>query len=225
MEISKVEFLDRVLIDLSNDTVEENKLLVGITAHNSAGEPITGNAPGAVVMVEDDAELLVGYDNYRGFKLSYINADTGQTFATNSVKTNTGIYIETADTNAASAWFLEHVSNNRFYIYTYSGGSKVYMYNTSGNLMSLDTTNKTAFDITQEDPYKFIFKVYNANKWLQHSKSANGIRLYTDHTNLNNSQLSLTYIENAIVPNGTLTITENGTYDISKYESIIVNIE
>lgn len=32
-----------VLIDLTSDTVTADDLLDGVTAHNSAGEPITGN--------------------------------------------------------------------------------------------------------------------------------------------------------------------------------------
>ena len=42
MAINKVEYGDRTLIDLTNDTVTADKLYSGYTAHNAAGEQITG---------------------------------------------------------------------------------------------------------------------------------------------------------------------------------------
>lgn len=43
MAISKVNFGDQTLIDLTSDTVTESTLLLGATAHNSAGESIIGS--------------------------------------------------------------------------------------------------------------------------------------------------------------------------------------
>lgn len=42
MNNSKIELGDEVLIDLTGDTVNENNLLFGATAHDAAGNPITG---------------------------------------------------------------------------------------------------------------------------------------------------------------------------------------
>ena len=41
--INKVIFGDQTLIDLSSDTVNASVLVQGMTAHNSAGAPITGS--------------------------------------------------------------------------------------------------------------------------------------------------------------------------------------
>lgn len=40
--INRVIDKDGALLDLTNDTVNEDRLLEDITAHNSEGEPITG---------------------------------------------------------------------------------------------------------------------------------------------------------------------------------------
>lgn len=42
MGVSKVEFGDEVLLDLTADTVSASTLVAGVTAHNAAGEPISG---------------------------------------------------------------------------------------------------------------------------------------------------------------------------------------
>lgn len=43
MGISRVEYNKEILIDISSDTVSSEKLLVGATAHDSNGDPITGS--------------------------------------------------------------------------------------------------------------------------------------------------------------------------------------
>ena len=42
MAVNKVEYNGNVLIDLTGDTITPDKLVKGITAHNSKGESITG---------------------------------------------------------------------------------------------------------------------------------------------------------------------------------------
>lgn len=42
MAVNKVVYGTTVLVDLTKDTVTADKLLKGATAHNAAGEPITG---------------------------------------------------------------------------------------------------------------------------------------------------------------------------------------
>lgn len=71
---SKIIFGDTVLIDLTADTVTSDKILASYTAHNAAGERITGtcnfdvNSQDATVQV---AEILTGKTAYaRGTKLT-----------------------------------------------------------------------------------------------------------------------------------------------------------
>ena len=42
MRVNKVELGDEVMFDLNADTVSEDSLIAGTTAHNAVGEPITG---------------------------------------------------------------------------------------------------------------------------------------------------------------------------------------
>lgn len=43
MEKNKIIYGDKVLLDLTNDTVSSNTLIEGITAHDKSGQIITGN--------------------------------------------------------------------------------------------------------------------------------------------------------------------------------------
>lgn len=59
MGVNQVVVGDEVKLDLTADTVSEDKLLAGATAHNAAGEPIVG----AVVTVPVDSELSETSEN------------------------------------------------------------------------------------------------------------------------------------------------------------------
>lgn len=54
MAINKVEYNGEVLIDLTEDTVTEGTLARGVTAHNAAGELITGTMAGGTFKVNSD---------------------------------------------------------------------------------------------------------------------------------------------------------------------------
>ena len=59
MAVNQVIVGDEVKLDLTGDTVSENNLLAGVTAHNAAGEPIEG----AVVVAPIDSELSETSEN------------------------------------------------------------------------------------------------------------------------------------------------------------------
>ena len=56
MAINKVDYDGRVLMDLTEDTVTENNLLEGATAHGRDGEPIEGKVVIALVIDSLDSE-------------------------------------------------------------------------------------------------------------------------------------------------------------------------
>ena len=59
MRVNKVELGNEVMFDLNADTVSEDSLIEGITAHNAVGEPITG----AVVVAPVDSEMSETSEN------------------------------------------------------------------------------------------------------------------------------------------------------------------
>lgn len=56
MGISKVEYDNEILMDVSNDTITEDDLAEGVTAHNSNGDQIEGTFP--MGEVDTQAELI-----------------------------------------------------------------------------------------------------------------------------------------------------------------------
>lgn len=229
MSINKVQYGTDTLIDLTNDTVTPEKILLGYTAHDKAGEIITGVAAGEITIVHTLEEFNSNYDAPDGFILSYNNATDGIKYVTNTVTTAQGVFEETSEALEASAWYFEAApQTDRYYIYSIIDNEQYYIYNNTSagaNFTGLSTTTKHAFLLQEtEDESKFNIKLSTANKWLQHSNSGKGIRFYTDANNAANSRFTITYKQNAIVPYGTLTITENGTYNISNYKNVIINV-
>lgn len=60
MGISKVEYFGQTLVDLTQDTVTPETLAEGVTAHNAAGEPITGTMAGGGGNSEEEVAALLG---------------------------------------------------------------------------------------------------------------------------------------------------------------------
>lgn len=94
MAISKVVYGGTTLIDLTSDTITEDKLLTGVTAHGKDGEPITGtcdfdvNSQDATAQV---AEILTGKTAYaRGTKLTGTMPNNGG--VTGTINTVAGEY-------------------------------------------------------------------------------------------------------------------------------------
>lgn len=93
MAISKIIYAGRTLIDLTGDTVDEFKLMKGITAHGADGEQITGsceydaNTQDATATA---AEILVGKTAYnKGTKVTGTMKNNGAVSGTISTKDGT----------------------------------------------------------------------------------------------------------------------------------------
>ena len=109
------------------------------------------------------------------------------------LNSNSAFLIDPEQDNA-NTWYFESANENenQYRIYTFEGGVKKYMVNTSGNLMGLTTDPGTVFELSESNPAgRFYFKVAGQNKWLQYSQSGNGMRLYNANTNAANCLIAI----------------------------------
>lgn len=116
MAINKVVYGGNTLIDLSGDTVTPGTLAEGVTAHNAAGEPITGTMTGG----GGGGDLPDGYS-----RVDYIRF-TGKQVVDTGIICNKNTKIQTYFTRAASSQeYLYGVasSGNTASVTAYLGGS------------------------------------------------------------------------------------------------------
>ncbi len=71
MAVNKVVYGTTVLVDLTEDTVTADKLLKGATAHNAAGEPVTGEMEPSI----DTSDATATPDDMREGTTAYVNGD------------------------------------------------------------------------------------------------------------------------------------------------------
>lgn len=90
MAISKVIYGGETLIDLTADTIKENKILKGYTAHGADGEPITGTCEfdaNTQDATATEAEILSGKTAYnKGVKVTGTMKNNGAVSGTISSK-------------------------------------------------------------------------------------------------------------------------------------------
>lgn len=163
----------------------------GLTPYTPSAERIT------------DPANLIGEGTENGFILYYGN----KIYITNQVNSKNALVEENDDITKAAFWHFEKEENeNKYYIYTYVSGVKKYLNHKSGNLIEL-ADNKTAFELshdsgtdTDHSDEKFYIRKSGADLWLQHSRSGNGIRFYTDSSNDANCQIAILPASAAIYP-------------------------
>ena len=144
----------------------------------------------------NELKSLIGQDDDpKGFYLAY-KYPGDITYFRSSLNGNNA-FNETINNGQAAVWYFESAgADGQYRIYTVIDGVNQYMRNTSGNNMGLTANAASAavFELSDADSYKFYFKILGENKWLQHSKSGNGMRLWTDNNNSENSRLSICYL-------------------------------
>ena len=211
---------------ITDFTVEDGKV-----SFSAAGFSVYQIVQGPSVFVPGNMERannLAALTNSRindGFIFGYSNK-----YATNSLN-GKGAFIETSSNGVleADVWYFEEISHTsdmlETYIYTYTNGEKKYMYNYKDNMFRLDSTNKTAFEITENSnadfQNTFIVKKKGAVLYLQHSNGGEGIRLYKSlgdqPKDRINSAIKFIYADNIIMPDDFYQL--NGkTYGLMNYD-------
>lgn len=116
MAVNKVEINGEVKLDLTQDTVTENTLLKGVTAHNAAGNPVEGKVvttpvPKTSNLLKGDGAggigaAVPGMDYLTEAPVTSVNGATGEVKSTFYVTvTPTGNeYAATADKTAAEVY-------------------------------------------------------------------------------------------------------------------------
>ena len=122
-----------------------------------------------------------------GFNLYYNNDD--RKYFTSAVNNKNALVEDTSIAQAAT-WFFEE-AGEYLKLYTRVNGVKKYLHTKSGNEIELSETAADLLKISPSDsaPRSYYFKKASENKWLQHSKSGEGIRYYTDKNNALNSKI------------------------------------
>ena len=198
---------------VNGDTVSFETGSFSVYAIVEAPEPATvtvRNAESVADLPEGEA-LYLSYDGTKKYVSNVLNGSKA--------------FIEVNNYRDASEWFLEKAGDDgsgQFYIYTLIGEEKMYITNPSGNNAGLDSSSKMAFTISEAAAGKFYLKVSGKDLWLQHSKSGNGIRYYTDTANAVNSQFTITYVSSYSLPDDVYGL-DGKTYGIAYHDESITS--
>lgn len=148
-------------------------------------------APPPVSFDPNKLSTVSEIEENKAYVFSY---DTPEKYFTAALNNN-GALIESSESGDAAEWYFEKVSgaDNTYYIYTLDNGVKQYIrQKNNGNEIQLAASG-TAFNLSDSPTAnKFYFKHSSQGRYLQHSKSGEGIRFYTDAKDATNSRIFIT---------------------------------
>ena len=244
MAISKVNYGNKVLLDLTGDTIKKEKLLSGFTAHDASGEQITGTVTiqesKSVTITKSGTTVVTPDNGYESVKKVSVDVNVSGGFPNGTEWTQSNITSGNFDAvyNANGIWVACGSGYNGGLYYSTDGktwiqsnmttGSFYSVYNangiwvTGGGGLYYSTDGKTW---TQSNMTTGSFdSVYNANGiWVSciYSRDTNIIYYSTDgkvwtQSNITTRSLSSVYNANGI---WVAAIKNNGLYYSVTWES------
>lgn len=85
MGVSKVVYGDNTLVDLTNDSVSETTLAKGVTAHNAAGDQVTGTMEAGTSVTKETITEALGYTPTKAWYVTFTTASDNNTTADKTV--------------------------------------------------------------------------------------------------------------------------------------------
>lgn len=85
MGVSKVVYGDNTLVDLTNDSVSETTLAKGVTAHNAAGDQVTGTMEAGTSVTKETITEALGYTPTKAWYVTFTTASDNSATADKTV--------------------------------------------------------------------------------------------------------------------------------------------
>lgn len=85
MGVSKVVYGDNTLVDLTNDSVSETTLAKGVTAHNAAGDQVTGTMEAGTSVTKETITEALGYTPTKAWYVTFTTASDNSITADKTV--------------------------------------------------------------------------------------------------------------------------------------------
>ena len=225
MAISKVNYGNNVLLDLTGDTIKKEKLLRGFTAHDASGERITGTMAiqesKSVIITENGTTIVTPDDGYESVKKVNVDVNVSGGFPNGTEWTQSNItsgdFKDTYNANGiwvaccsgskgiyysadGKVWTQSNITNERFYsVYNANGIWVACGSGSNGLYYSIDGKIWTHSNITSGS----FYSIYNANGiWVVASEQNKGLYYSTDGKVWNQSNITSGYFYSIYNANG-----------------------
>lgn len=224
--VSKVIYNSNVLIDLTEDTVSADKLLEGITAHDAAGNPITGT-----LVSTDTTDATASASDIAKGKTAYVNEEK----ITGSITVFNGIRITARNATIAKPTDASDSEGNKLISNSLSLGTD---YLIRAGKYTIQLFAEAYGDAQPEDVAAGKTFTSAAGAIVTGTKTESTPNLTTGSATP--SKAAQTFTPDGydgysaftvaaipgeyIVPSGTKEITTNGTVDVTEYAKVTVAV-
>ena len=201
MAISKVNYGNNVLLDLTGDTIKKEKLLSGFTAHDASGEQITGTMAiqesKSVAITKSGTTIVTPDDGYESIKKVSVDVNVSGGFPNGT---------EWTQSNITSGNFNTVYNANGIWVACGGGYNSGLYYSTDGKTWTQSNMTTGSF-----------YSVYNANGiWVSciYSRDTNIIYYSTDGKVWTKSNITTRSLSSVYNANGmwVAAIKNNGLY-------------